>query len=143
MCRCQQPVKSTLLPRFIASDAMRLTRSPFETRRLKKLVLRDPVCVPSSCCTTSAASLVAEIPHPPRHMPPTSSQRTIPAPPIVRCATHATWRIKARGSNRYWMKAQWQVTTAEICMNLAKITIPISASGNVIAATSQIGMVQK
>src|SRR6266446_7875602 len=33
-CRCQQPLKWTLLPRFIASAATRLTWSPFETWQL-------------------------------------------------------------------------------------------------------------
>lgn len=62
-----------------------------------------------------AAPLVAEIPHPrglcrPPHRNERSAAQPRPAPPIVRCSTHAAWRTKLRDSNRRWMKMQWQVT---------------------------------
>ena len=61
------------------------------------------------------SALVAAIPHAcglRRHIHRNgrSAAQPRPAPPIARCSTRATWRTKPRGSNRRWMKVQWQVT---------------------------------
>lgn len=67
-----------------------------------------PRSLSGSPTTISSAPLVAEIPA----AYAATSPQTRPAPPIVRCSTCATWRIKPRDSNCRWMRIQWQVRMA-------------------------------
>ena len=77
-------------------------------------IMPAPRSRPGSTTTTPAAALVARLsdagglcrqPHRNRR----SAAQPRPAPPIARCSTRATRRNNRRGSNRRWMKVQWQV----------------------------------
>ncbi len=40
-----------------------------------------------------------------------------PATPPACCSTRAAWRKTCRGSNRHWMKVQWQVTISQALLD--------------------------